>query len=285
MQSTIDQRVLLYTEATDSFADLTAVVNDATSDANAASVTMVPGDYLYVSSFLPFNHKYFKVQVGEGADPGVRPLIELLNAPNEWTAVVDQIDYTGGFAQSGVLQWTPNWDSNWGLVSQSNRDVPALQNGPVIYQAYWLRISFPDPIEFGLDYVGQKFSSDPDLYAEYPMLNQTAIKAGWKVGKTDWEDQHILAATYIAKELIQRNLAVSKDQILDISTLRSAAVHKTAHIIYSGLGVKNYAENIAAALKAFEAAMKQDKFGLDVNGNARKDRAEVTMVTTSRASR
>jgi|SRR6478609_4680999 len=284
MQSNIDQRVLKYTLLTDSFSDLTAVVNEATS-ANSASVSMLPGDYLYVSAFLPFNHKFFKLTAGEEADPGAVPLIELLNAPTEWTAVVDQIDYTGGFSSSGVLQWTPNWDSNWGLVSQSNRDVPALQNGPVVYQAYWLRISFPDPIAFGMDYVGQKFSSDADLYAEYPMLNQTAILSGWKVGKADWEDQHILAATYIAKELIQRNLAVSKDQILDISTLRSAAVHKTAHIIYSGLGVKNYAENIAAALKAFELAMKQDKFGLDVNGNARKDREEVTMKTTSRASR
>lgn len=282
MQSNLDQRVFLYTASGPSWTDLTAKVNEWTSG-QSATVAMVPGDYLYIGCFLPFNHKYFKLSTVSGI--ARTPLIEVLNAPNEWSPVVDQIDYTVGFTGSGVLQWTPNFDKNWGLVTDSSRDIDAFSGGPTVYGAYWLRISFAAAISMGVDYIGQRFSTDEELYQEYPMLKAPALLTGWKALKTTWDDQHLTAACYIGKELVQRNILFTNQQILDIATLRSAAVHKAAHIIFSGLGAKNYVEEIKLALQNYTEAMNLDRFQVDTNANARKDRHEVAMNTTSRATR
>lgn len=282
MQSNLDQRIFFYDASVNTFTDHTVALNDWANNKTAALV-FDTGDYLYISSFLPFNHKYFRFSVVSGSSR--IPTIELLNSPAEWNEVVDKIDYTNGMQASGVIQWTPNWDKNWGMVSDSSRDIPALENGPVIYDSYWMRLSYPVGSTFTLSYIGQKFSTDTDLYMEYPLLQNTQILASWKTAKTDWDDQHLLAATYIAKTLKQRNIVLNDNQILDIATLRSPAVHKAAHIIYSGLGARNYAEEIKLAAQNFETAMTQDKFRTDVNANARLDRAERAIVTTGRASR
>lgn len=282
MQSNMDQRIFFYDSSLDVFSDLSIGLNDW-KNSNTPSFTFEPGDYLYIASFLPFNHKFFMFS---NPSPTIKvPKIEILNAPSEWNEVVDQIDYTLGMRQSGVLQWTPNFDKNWGMVTDSSRDIPSLENGPTVYDSYWMRISFPSVASFTLNYIGQRFSSDEDLFMEYPILQNPQILAGWKPGKTNWEDQHLLAAQYLAKEMRQRNIILSDNQILDIATLRSPSMHKTAHIIYSGLGARNYAEEIKLAAENFQRSMTQDKFRTDVNANARLDRSEKILVTTGRASR
>lgn len=282
MQSSNDQRVIFFDDSLNTFTDYTRQINDW-NNAQTVALVVEPEDYIYIASFLPFNHKYFQFATASASDRV--PIIEMLNAPAEWSESVDQIDYTRSMRASGVLQWTPNIDKNWGLVSESSRDIAALANGPTIYQSYWLRISFAATATFTLDYVGQLFSSDLDLYQEYPILQNSNILSGWKSGKTTWLDQHLLAAQYVSKTLIARDLAISNNQILDISSLRSPAVHKTAQIIFSGLGAKNYEAEIKQATVNFEKAMNQDKFRIDKNANARVDRAEVSFFTTSRATR
>jgi hypothetical protein len=282
MQSNIDQRVFFYDDSANSFTDLTVSINEW-NNGKTVSLVMAPEDFLYIACFLPFNHKYFRFYTPSSALRS--PTVEILNAPSEWSPVVDSLDYTNGFQASGVLQYTPDYDKNWGLVSRSSTDITGFSSGPVVYGAFWLRISFASAATFTLEYIGQKFSSDADLFQEYPMLQSQTILAGWKSGKTNWDDQHLLAANYISKTMIQRGLIYTNNQILDISTLRGPAVHKAAHIIFSGLGARNYAEEIKLAAENFDKAMTQDKFQVDTNANARKDRSEVVLNTTSRASR
>ncbi len=282
MQSNLDQRIILYDASASTFVDLTIKLNEW-NNLLTAPIIMDPGDYLYISTFLPFNHKYFKLSVISPTSE--IPTMEVLNGPTDWSPVVDILDYTFGMTVSGVMQWTTDYDKGWGLISRSKVDVPSLSGGPMIYDSYWMRISFATQAVFTLEYIGQKFSSDADLYQEYPSLQSTSILTSWKTGKTTWDDQHLLAANYISKMLIQRNLIFTNNQILDIASLRSPSVHKAAHIIYSGLGARNYAEEIKMAEVNFDKAMTQDKFQVDTNSNARKDRSEVTMMTTSRASR
>lgn len=282
MQSNLDQRIFFYDNSADSWADHTVALNDWKNGKNV-TLSFDSGDYLYIATFLPFNHKFLRFYTP--SPTAQMPIVEILNAPNEWNIVVDSLDYTGGMKQSGVLQWTPNFDKNWGMVPDSNRDINALFGGPTVYDAYWIRLSFLMPTTFSLSYIGQRFSSDYELFMEYPLLQNPQILAGWAQGKTDWEDQHLLAALYLAKEMRQRNIVFSDNQVLDIAMLRSPAIHKAAHIIYSGLGARNYAEEIKLAAENFQRSMTQDKFRTDVNGNARLDRSERVIITTGRASR
>jgi len=285
MISNLDQRVMYFNSQTGQFLDYTIQVNEF-NNGKTASIQLNPGDYLYITSFLPFNHKYFMIGGPPSSTATTRPLIEY-NNNNEWYRAADLLDYTDFFKESGVLQFTPDYDKSWGLVGRSSTEVTALVNAPVVYDSYWMRISFPDetdPVEFELEYVGQKFSSDDDLFQEYPMLQAPKLLENWKTGKTSWDDQHLLAATYVAKELVKRDILINNAQILDIATLRGPSVHKTAVIIYSGIGARNFKDEIALADSKFEKAMRMDKFQVDLNANARKDRPEVC-VTTSRASR
>jgi len=281
MQSNIDQRILFYDASANSWTDHTKALNDHMNGKTAA-LSFDSGDYLYVSSLLPFNHKFFGVSTASNDNQS--PIIELAAASNEWNQTVDQLDYTDQFAVSGVLQFTTNWDKQWARFSRNVTDLAAMATAPVVYDSYWFRISFAAATQFTLSYIGQLFSSDSDLYAEYPQLQNEAILEGWETGKTTWFDQHVIAANYLAKALIERKITVTRDQILDIATFRSAAVHKTAHIIFSGLGAKNYENEIKQAAANYKEAMTIDKFQVDTNLNARKDISEI-LVTTSRATR
>lgn len=283
MQSNLDQRVMLYSSGDQTFTDITVQVNQW-NNGQTVEINMVSGDYIYISSFLPFNHKF--IDFAAASEDAVAPLIEICAGRAEWNPVADQLDYTLGFTQSGILQFTPQYDEKgWGIIGKSTTEVDALANAPVVYHSYWMRFSFPSAISFELKYIGQKFSSDVDLFEEYPMLRKTTLMSGWQVGKTDWNDQHLLAANYISKEMVQRGLIFTNNQILDIATLRNPSVHKAAWIIYSGLGAKNYEAEIKNSSQNFETAMTQKIFQVDLNANAVKDRGEVLYATTSRATR
>ena len=286
MISNIDQRVLFYDASESAFTDITRQVNDFNT--GIVSLVFDTGDYLYFGSFLPFNHKFFKF--GAPNSVAATPTVETYDG-TEWDTVVDQLDYTelngATFGRSGILQFTPNlFETNWNIVSRTTQEanLPEFANGPEIYQKYWARISYSANISYQLKYVGSKFCDDDDLYQEYPFFNNNSIRQAWDGTKVDWEDQQILAAEYIVFELKRRNIIVERSQILELSTLKEAAVHRTAHIIWNGLGARNYSEELGKSAKLYIDAMNQNKFETDTDGDGRKDRSEM-IVTTQRATR
>jgi hypothetical protein len=283
MMSTLDQRILLYTASGSTWTDLTLKLCDPTKNQTQA-FSMSAGDCIYISSFLPFNHKYFKVTTAAGS---TKPVKIETNDLSTWYEVADYLDQTRNMQESGNMQFTRDRDKGWGRVGKS-KEIPELASAPFqIYDSYWTRISFPTavvPLTFTLSYIGQCFSTDDDLLAQYPALRSTQLLTAWAAGKTSWLDQHLLAAGYIAKTLRQRNIIFSNEQLLDISTLVSAAVHKTAEIIYGGLGAKNYEKEIAITSARFEKAMKMDKFHVDSDMDGIKSVSD-SIMTVSRMSR
>jgi hypothetical protein len=277
MMSSLDQRILVYKSGTSSWTDYSIQLNDWNNSQNV-TLTLDPGDYIYISSWLPFNHKYFKFQT-VSATPRV-PLIET-NDMASWFPVADQLDHTAGMTKSGVLQFTRDRDGRWGKVTNNKRDIPVMSGVPTqVYDSYWTRISFPaGAITFTLSYIGQCFSTDADLTAEYPALRNAGLKTAWEPGKADWNDQHLLAACYIVKTLRQKRIIQSNEQLLDIATLRSPSLHKTAHIIWSGLGSKNYAAEIAATQKAFEDSLVMGSFQVDQDQDGIKGAGDRTATT------
>lgn len=288
MISNIDQRVLYWDNSIASFTDITKEVNDYKT--GTVSLSIDTDDYLYFGSFLPFNHKFFKLSAVNSTIS--KPIIETFDGI-EWDTVVDSIDYTesGGasFGQTGVLQFTPNlFETNWSIVSRTTQtpNLTEFQNGPEIYEKYWMRLSWSaNPITFDLDYVGSKFCDDDDLYAEYPYFNNDSIRMAWDTSKTTWEEQQITASEYIIFELKRRNIIVERSQVLELSTLKEPAIHRTAHIIWNGLGAGNYEDEINKSAKLYTDSMNQNKFETDNDGDGRKDRSEMVLPTTGRATR
>jgi hypothetical protein len=230
--------------------------------------------YLYISSFFPFNHKYFDISTGN--DQNGTLTVETWHN-DAWVSAADIIDYTNNgnrsLEQSGNIVFTVDEDEGWSSESDSS-DIAELSTTKV-YGAYWMRFGFDASSDSAasINYIGHRFADGNGLYSLYPMLDNSSLLARFQTGKTDWNSQLINASVYIIADLKSRNLILSKDQILDIKRFEYPCIHKAAEMIFMGLGI-SYKENEIAANKAYHDIMNTDDFGIDLNGNSRLDRAE-----------
>lgn len=259
----LEQRVLFSNGG--SLTDYSKELLDYKSGAPVLAITDT--DYLYLGSLLPFNHKYFELGVVNDVASVVS--VDIWWA-KQWVPAVDVIDYTsiGGksLAQSGIIRWTTDRLKGWDNELDSE-DVTGL-TGTVINNMYWVRISWSATLKSTLTMkcIGQKYSKDSDLFAEYPILNNAAWMEEWESGKTSWDEQHWIAADRIAKDLLKGGWIFSKDQILDYELFNEASVQKTAEIIFSGLG-DNYIETAKQARASYLSAIKLKRYNIDKNAD------------------
>lgn len=237
-------------------------------------------EYLYVASELPFNHKYFDVGVVNAQASVIT--VETWNG-SEWIAAVDVVDETAVsgacLAQSGLVSFAVDIDrSAWSCHRDSNT-IAALV-GTRVFGMYWARFKFSATLTAltTLKYVGQRFSDDDDLDDYYPDLRQTALKTAFEAGKTDWKAQSFAAAEAIVADLRAQAIVVRRDQIFDVSLFALASVHKTAAIIFTGLGA-NWSERADRAEKAYKAALSLKAFEVDSDGSGAVSTVEKTMTT------
>lgn len=231
-------------------------------------------DYLYIGSYLPFNHKWFEITSANAQTATIN--INIWDG-DRWNPVVEILDQTkfGGasMASSGIVRFTHDRDKSW-KREQDSFDVTGLE-GTEIYNMNWLRIGFSADLTptFSLKYVGQKFSDDSDLYLYYPDLNQAALKSAFASGKTNWNDQAFSAARIIERDLSKKAALLSADQIIDYEYFIEASVHKVAQLIFYGLG-RSYLDLRDEAEKKYKECLNQTYLRLDVNGDGDLSGAE-----------
>lgn len=231
-------------------------------------------DALYIGSDLPFNHRYMHVSV---ANDVVSAMTVALWSGSVWNNAVDIMDGTtsGGatLAQSGVLSWVPERTKPWNR-DLSTENITALSTLK-IYDLYWARIRFSVSLKAttALTFMGNRFSADTDLFAQYPDLNNSDYMTSFASGKTSWNDQALTAAEYVIQDLKEMNVIRSQSQILDWVIFRNASVHKTAEIIYRSFG-KDYLDNVKLAQAAYKASLKLGIYNVDTNANAALDESE-----------
>ncbi len=92
--------------------------------------------------------------------------------------------------------------------------------------------------------------------------------AAYRTGKTDWREETIAASEQIVSHLRRNNVIVRREQIFDWSLFTEASVHKTAELIFSGLG-NGYFERAKIAQAKFEKAVnvKFAEIDLDASGD------------------
>jgi hypothetical protein len=230
--------------------------------------------YLYMSSYLPFNHRYFDIATANNKT-GTLSVDVWYNSA--WTAVVDIVDYTHdgtqSFGQSGNIVFTIDKDKGWSTEDDSS-DITELATTKV-YGMYWIRFGFDSATDSAcvINYIGNKFCTDTDLYVYYPLFNNSSIKTSFKSGKTTWIDQEISASNYIISDLKSRHLMISKNQILNTERFLVPCIHKTAEIIFAGMG-QSYLDQKNQAAKSYYDSMNQDNFGLDFNQDGKMSRSE-----------
>jgi len=232
---------------------------------NATIDLAVTDDYLYIGSDLPFNHRYFEVTTANTNTSAMS--VEIWNG-SEWNAAVDVIDQTSAsgrtLAQSGYISWTTDRNESWGM-DETTENVTGLTTLK-IYNMYWVRLKVSASLSgtTAVGYVGFKFANDDDLGGRYPDLVGSTIMDAFETGKTNWNEQHFLAAEDIIKDIRRKRIAWNANQITDWEQFNLAAVHKVALIIMQSFG-DDYKDNRLDAKREYEDAMNLKVFTIDSN--------------------
>jgi hypothetical protein len=253
--------------------DLSLDLNDFRSGASVINYE-VGTDYLYIASELPFNHKYFNVSVAN--DVSAIAAVDIWYS-RTWNAAVDIIDRTAvsgkSLAQSGVIEWTTNRLKGW----TSERDSEAVTGITLVglYDFYWVRLKFNATLKAttALSYIGYKFSNDTALVDYYPDLANSKLKLAFETGKTSWDDQHLISAETIIRDLKKNGVIASSSQILAYEKFLEPSVHKVAELIFAGLG-KAYREDSNEARRRYNEAMNVSFYDVDLDGDGRLSEVE-----------
>jgi hypothetical protein len=145
-----------------------------------------------------------------------------------------------------------------------------------VYDKYWMKITVSVTLKnnIELQWIGNKFSEDEDLYSEYPIFNDTTFLTGFQTGKVNWEEQHIKAAEIIIQDMKRKNVIIGKEQILERDILRPASVAKVAEIIFNAFG-NDYNEQRQHAKEEYLRRMDLSKYSVDTNNNGIVDAVDV----------
>lgn len=226
-------------------------------------------DYLYIGSRLPFNHVYLKFSENNTVNTSLS--VEYWS--NEgWTNCVEVLDQTNGFKNDGHIEFTPNRQTSWAMESTNDEgeSVDGLES-VTIYSKYWIRIkSSANMADCVIQWVGNIFSDDFDLSSEYPDLVRSEVLSSFKVGKLNWEEQHVKAAELVISDLIDKNVIKDKGQILNWRDFTSASIQKAAEIIFNSFG-DDYRDNSADARKEYNARISKRIYKVDLNKNGIED--------------
>lgn len=223
-------------------------------------------DCIYIGTRLPFNHIYFKMESAQIVTPVMK--VEYYTGQS-WQEVVEVLDETEGFTKSGFIQFTPNRGSSWSQVTvgESNSPISGL-GSKVIYDLYWIKLSFDaDLVDVDLGWVGSLFSNDTDLGTEYPDLVRATTLTSFKVGKTNWEEQHARAASILIDDLVNKGIILGKEQILDWREFTNASICKVAELAFNAFG-DDYIDNTVNARKEYNERLSKRFYRVDKNNNA-----------------
>jgi len=247
-----DQRILF--NSTD--------ITEAATDFRTGTVPFAytTGGYLYIGSILPFNNLWFEMGVANAVAATVSVDMWFGNA---WIPAVDVIDLTAGLTQTGRIQWTTDLNKSWDR-EQYSKDVTGLPSTSAIYNMYWLRMSWNASMSgtTTIKFIGQKFSDDNQLYSYYPDLNNATIRTSFQSGKTDWTEQHYMAAEQIIRDMKRNGVILSKSQILDYDLFVVASCHKVADIVYQAFGAP-YFDQLKQARAEYKDASQLKFYNVD----------------------
>lgn len=241
---------------------------------------VVTDDYLYLGSDLPFNHRYFDITTVNAVAATVS--VSIWDGTS-WVAAVDVIDDTSNssgvsLSQSGIIRWVTDRNQGWGIES-TTEDVPALSTLK-IYDLYWVRLSWSASLTAGtvLNYIGHKFATDTQLEGYYPDLVRSTMIDAFKTGKTNWKEQHILAAEELIADLKRKRDIISAQQILNPEQFNLAGIHKVAEIIFRSFG-EDYKDQKLQASIDYKSALNAVPLEIDRSEDGHKERSEQVFVT------
>lgn len=268
--------------------DISLLVNSYREGSGSALLNTTT---IYVGAEMPFNHKFFNILTPNNVAKNLSA-VAIWNG-SSWSPAVDVIDGTAGdvtisevettvsLRKSGAISWQIDPDkSGWSCVTDTSKlPVSSGLSTVRLFNLFWARITFSNADGPAVcDYVGERFCDDNDLFALYPDLRSSSLMASFKTGKTNWNEQCVIASENLIQYLRRSMIIFRREQILDGSLFNEAAVHKAAEVIFNGLG-NGYVERCGIASKRFAQSVNIKFPEVDANGSGSVSMAEKQRVT------
>lgn len=235
-------------------------------------------DALYIGSRLPFNHLYIKMG-GTVNDISSVLTVEYWDG-TEFQTAVDLLDETSPsgktFSQSGFVNFSPDKDYAWSKDDTEN--VTGLTTKK-IYDLYWIKLTVSENLTASVifSWIGQKFSDDNDIGTYYPDLLDSTLMGKFESGKSDWEEQHIAAASIIVQDLRAKGLIIERGQLVEREDLRLASVAKVAVIAYTPFD-DDYSISLENAMKEYSHRINSYRPFIDEDLDGKADDNEMDYV-------
>lgn len=255
-------RIFLKTLST--ISDLSNKLNDYYS--GSEKIPLVSTDYLYIGQSGAFNHLYFEV---DGSNTSSTVISLQYWDGKQFQNAVEVNDETNGFKNSGFISFVPDRNKGWVNDDTLYTDGKELVTGLsaiTVYDKNWIRLKVSVNLlsTTSVSWIGNIFSDDNDILSECPELMRPLYMSTWETGKTDWKEQHIVAAELMINDLISDDVVDLQGQILDRFAMRKIAVMKCIEIIYNGLG-DDYKDNTQRARNEYMSRKKRGIFNVDKN--------------------
>ena len=228
-----------------------------------ATLSVGGGKYLYLASQTPLITRYVGL-AAEAATAATLSVEYYAGKTQGWVSAAYLRDETDGLSASGSFVIQPNKDTPWVVIDDTS-DVTELSSF-TIYGMYWCRLSLSVETSVDFNWLGYKFCSTTDINAQYPSLNKTRVYEAFGAGKTNWEDESVLASELVSQDLKRYYTLDSLSQIASLDVYKHACIHRAAMLIWSGLGDVG----VDNAERAFNAYQDSLKFAM-TSGDADKD--------------
>jgi hypothetical protein len=233
-------------------------------------------DYYYLGFRLPTNN--FFIQIDTANDEASVLSVQYWDQ-STWRDGVDVLDGTSTsgvtFAKNGVVQFSPDSRYQWAISADALTGVfPTELSTLNITNVYWLRLKFSANLaaSTAVKRIAYAFTSTQNVNAHDVFLQNyyTSIAAG----KTNWDDEIILASMRVVRDLKKKMIIYDKGQILNLEDVAIPCEHKTREIIYYNLG-GDYADKVESARKEYLETINAESLTLDTNRDGRVSYEEI----------
>lgn len=262
----LKEGIRVFTSDNGTLTDVTLALQD--KDETVTLPNVAGDDYIYIAQELPFNGFFLNVST-------VNDAASLLTLQywdgTEWSSHVDLLDDTLAsgvtLSKSGNVEFKPDREDTWTLTSDSSEtDAPTEIQSVELYDHYWMRIRWSANLNAStaLRQITYRFCTDEELIAIDPEINN--YLSSWESGKTNWNEQIILASRLVVADLKARGLVVHPGQVLRIEDVHMACAYRTLIVLYEKFG-EGFDRNREMAKANYDAFMSNKRFSFDLDRN------------------
>lgn len=249
------------------------------SEGNGASFPVVATeDYVYIGQYFPFNNFFIEASTGNASGSVLTVSTWDGTAWNDCVDILDSTAISGAtFAKDGVIQFEQDKDKSWPYVIDTSEETGSGLTGKTIYDMYWARLKFSGDFSAGVSIkrLFYAFCDDSHLAQIDPTIDNFLVPWGGS-GKTDWNEQIMIASEHVVSDLKNRRLVRSNSQVIRFDDICLATAYKTLSLIMSPLG-SSYKDKKDDYDNKYNSLMSNSAMTFDLNNDASLQRSELQL--------